>query len=167
MAANTVNSLTILMTTFSSPKAYYSKPTQSYTLSSPPLTAFPSRQTLLLRCHRPRRPKRSDSILVHAGPPSSSTLILAFVLPLSLLIGTILVSIRIADDLDEKFVKELLMNEAMAQEEEYGVEDAEDDDDDDDEEEDDENDDAPRVLELEEVAAPATPRVRNRPKKEI
>lgn len=58
------------------------------------------------------------------------------------------------------------MNEAMAQEEEYGVEDAEDDDDDD-EKEDDEKDDEPRVLELEEVAAPATPRVRNRPKKEI
>ncbi|KAH7667204.1 hypothetical protein IHE45_12G044300 [Dioscorea alata] len=160
MAANTLNSLTILMTKCSSPKAY-SKPTHSYTLSSPPHTTLPSHQPLLLRCHRPRRPKRSDSILVRAGPPSSSTLILAFVLPLSLLIGTILVSIRIADDLDEKFVKELLMNEAMAEEEEYGVEDAEDDDDDD------ESDNEPRVLELEEAAAPATPRVRNRPKKEI
>ncbi|KAM0947865.1 hypothetical protein DsansV1_C07g0072151 [Dioscorea sansibarensis] len=163
MAANTLNSLTVLISTFSSPKA--SKLVHSYTPSSPPHTAFPSHRTPLW-CQRPRQAQRGNSILVRAGPPSSSTLILAFVLPLSLLIGTILVSIRIADDLDEKFVNELLMNEAMAQEEEYEDEDGEDEEEDD-EQEDDESADERRVLELEEPAAAAVPRVRNRPKKEI
>ncbi|KAG0452336.1 hypothetical protein HPP92_025000 [Vanilla planifolia] len=71
------------------------------------------------RWSRPH-PGRRGCPIVHAGGgvPSTSSLILAFFLPLSLLIGTILVSIRIADNLDEKFLEELAMNQAMAEENE-------------------------------------------------
>ncbi|XP_020594829.1 uncharacterized protein LOC110034930 [Phalaenopsis equestris] len=101
--------------------------------------------------HR-RRSRRGDQAVVRAGQPSASTLFLVFVLPLSLLIGTILVSIRIGNKLDEKFLEELAVNQALMEEseEEAEVEEKEDLD----------------MREEEEVGANAV-RIRNRPKREV
>jgi hypothetical protein len=41
------------------------------------------------------------------GPPSTNVLILAFLLPASLFIGTLVVAARVADDLDERFLREV------------------------------------------------------------
>jgi hypothetical protein len=41
------------------------------------------------------------------GPPSTNALILAFVLPLSLFVGTLVTAARVADDLDERFLREV------------------------------------------------------------
>jgi hypothetical protein len=41
------------------------------------------------------------------GPPSTNALILAFVLPLSLFVGTLITAARVADDLDERFLREV------------------------------------------------------------
>ena len=41
------------------------------------------------------------------GPPSTNQLILAFVLPLSLFVGTLVTAARVADDLDDRFLREV------------------------------------------------------------
>ena len=41
------------------------------------------------------------------GPPSTNALILAFVLPLSLFVGTLVTAARVADDLDDRFLREV------------------------------------------------------------
>ncbi|KAJ0978014.1 hypothetical protein J5N97_013488 [Dioscorea zingiberensis] len=153
MATRSLSSSTLLIPPSSAPKASKLHP---YSIPSRPEIAFPSGRSLLQWLRRPLLP--SDAVVVRAGPPSSSTLLGVFLLPLSLLIGTILVSIRIADNLDEKYLKELAMNEAMAQENEAESEDEEG------EEDEDESADEGKVLEVEEMVAPA-PRIRNRPKK--
>ncbi|CAN6470718.1 unnamed protein product [Victoria cruziana] len=56
---------------------------------------------------------RGSCLVARAGPPSNSTLIFAFVFPLSLLVITILNAIRIADKLDEKFMEELAVDQAI------------------------------------------------------
>lgn len=56
-----------------------------------------------------RRRKRGELLVTNAGPPSSTSLILAFILPLSLLAGTVFASIRIADDLDDKFLQDVML----------------------------------------------------------
>uniref|UniRef100_A0A453GLD6 Uncharacterized protein n=1 Tax=Aegilops tauschii subsp. strangulata TaxID=200361 RepID=A0A453GLD6_AEGTS len=55
-----------------------------------------------------RPPRRRRSMVVRAGgPPSTNVLILAFVLPLSLFVGTLVAAARVADDLDERFLREV------------------------------------------------------------
>ncbi|KAL0923109.1 hypothetical protein M5K25_007154 [Dendrobium thyrsiflorum] len=109
--------------------------------------------------HR-RHPLPGELAVVRAGPPSASTLILVFVLPLSLLIGTILVSIRIGNKLDEKFLEELAANQAMVEEnEDAGAEEGQEGLEAREGEED-------RVMVKEEIGAAAV-RVRNRPKREV
>ena len=46
------------------------------------------------------------------GPPSTNVLILAFVLPLSLFVGTLVAAARVADDLDERFLREVRSSRA-------------------------------------------------------
>ncbi|KAL5543649.1 hypothetical protein UlMin_007433 [Ulmus minor] len=92
---------------------------------------------------RLRRRERGLSLVTRAGPTTSSY-IFAFVLPFSLIILTVFTSIRIADKLDRDFLEEVALNEAMR---EGG------------EEEESEYD-----LSLEQNA---TPRTRNRPKREV
>ena len=54
------------------------------------------------------RGRRRRSMVVRAGgPPSTNVLILAFVLPLSLIVGTLVTAARVADDLDERFLREV------------------------------------------------------------
>ncbi|XP_008800261.1 uncharacterized protein LOC103714683 [Phoenix dactylifera] len=62
--------------------------------------------------------RRERELVVRAGPPSTNSLILAFVLPFSLIAGTIFTSIRIADRLDEKYLEELAKNQAIVEENE-------------------------------------------------
>ncbi|XP_010938652.1 uncharacterized protein [Elaeis guineensis] len=69
------------------------------------------------------RRRRERELVVRAGPPTTNSLILAFVLPFSLIAGTIFTSIRIADRLDEKYLEELAMNQAILEENEAAAED--------------------------------------------
>ncbi|PKA66990.1 hypothetical protein AXF42_Ash004481 [Apostasia shenzhenica] len=108
----------------------------------------------------PTRP--GDLLMVRAGSLTASSLALVFLLPLSLLVGTILVSIRVADRLDEKFLQELAENKAMMEENEV------------EEEEGAEEYDLANVIASEETVlvkaedGVAAPRVsRNRPKREV
>lgn len=101
--------------------------------------------------------RRGQVLIPKAGPPNTTTLILAFVFPLSLFAGTVFASIRIADKLDEQFLEDLAVNRAIMEENEE------------DEEERVEDGDGITYREEEVAAAAATadvPRVRNRPRKE-
>ncbi|CAL9776037.1 unnamed protein product [Musa acuminata subsp. burmannicoides] len=103
--------------------------------------------------------RRRRRLVVRAGPPSTNSLIFAFVLPLSLLLGTIFTAARVADRLDEKYLEELAMNKAIMEEKE-----AEEDDSDKDGKVAAEEDES--ILPDEEEGVAAVPRVRNRPKRE-
>ncbi|KAG8053973.1 hypothetical protein GUJ93_ZPchr0001g32069 [Zizania palustris] len=115
------------------------------------------------------RGRRRRSIVVRAGgPPSTNVLILAFVLPLSLFVGTLVTAARVADDLDERFLREMEINLAIMEENDDFEKDggAEDDDDGGIDEEDDEAA-QPAPVEKEGVLVAAAPRTRNRPKREV
>ncbi|XP_060217458.1 uncharacterized protein LOC132644840 [Lycium barbarum] len=89
--------------------------------------------------------RRGISVVTRAGGGiSSSSYVFALVFPLSLLAITIFTSARIADTLDQKFLEEVAVNETIREGEE---------------------DDGSAVTPLEEK--PATPRTRNRPKREV
>uniref|UniRef100_A0A0E0JTG8 High chlorophyll fluorescence 153 n=1 Tax=Oryza punctata TaxID=4537 RepID=A0A0E0JTG8_ORYPU len=107
--------------------------------------------------------RRRRSMVVRAGgPPSTNVLILAFVLPLSLFVGTLITAARVSDDLDERFLREMEFNKAIMEENEDfeqdgGVEDEEE-----------EEEDAAQPAPVEEgVLVAAAPRTRNRPKREV
>ncbi|KAK6928824.1 hypothetical protein RJ641_005029 [Dillenia turbinata] len=108
-----------------------------------------------------RRRTRGLSVITRAGPSTSSYLF-AFLLPLSLLAATVFTSIKIADKLDQQYLEELAINEAIREaEEEDGGEDTSSD-----EETEPENELEPEPelkLELE----PALPQTRNQPKHEF
>ncbi|XP_009788855.1 uncharacterized protein LOC107800252 [Nicotiana tabacum] len=94
---------------------------------------------------RKLKKSRGLSVVTRAGGGISSTsYIFALIFPLSLLAITIFTSARIADNLDKKFLEELAVNQAIMEGEE---------------------DDGIVVTPLEEI--PATPRTRNRPKREV
>ncbi|RWR76126.1 HIGH CHLOROPHYLL FLUORESCENCE 153-like protein [Cinnamomum micranthum f. kanehirae] len=61
--------------------------------------------------------RKRKLVVARAGPPSTTSLIFAFVFPLSLLLVTIFTSIRIADKLDQQYLEELAINEAIMEEE--------------------------------------------------
>ncbi|CAA6663575.1 unnamed protein product [Spirodela intermedia] len=63
-----------------------------------------------------RDTRRGDALVVRAGPPSTSTLVFAFVFPLSMILGTIFASVRIADQLDQRYLEELARDGAKMQE---------------------------------------------------
>ncbi|KAF3772025.1 hypothetical protein EJ110_NYTH58948 [Nymphaea thermarum] len=72
-------------------------------------------KSLSRRQKQPDSPTRSGwkegrgyRLVAKAGPPSNTTLIFAFVFPLSLLVITVLNAIRIADKLDENFFEEVM-----------------------------------------------------------
>ncbi|PIA53707.1 hypothetical protein AQUCO_00900352v1 [Aquilegia coerulea] len=96
--------------------------------------------------------KRRLEVVTRAGL-SSTNLIFAFVMPITLVLVTVFTSIKIADKLDEDFMEELAKNEAIMQEE--GV------------------DEGTSTLADDKSAVPtwaqekpAVPRIRNRPKRE-
>lgn len=51
--------------------------------------------------------RKRKLVVARAGPPSTTSLIFAFVFPLSLLLVTIFTSIRIADKLDQQYLEEV------------------------------------------------------------
>ncbi|CAI9769462.1 unnamed protein product [Fraxinus pennsylvanica] len=119
--------------------------THNYKKTPPPLTLS------LKGCFAAQNPKsgcrntssrRRISVVTRAGP-STSSYIFAFVLPLSLLAVTVFTSIRIADKLDQKFLEEVAINEAILEAEE---------------------DDEAKIHSEKE---PAPPRIRNRPKRKV
>ncbi|XP_006646669.2 ryanodine receptor 1 [Oryza brachyantha] len=113
------------------------------------------------------RGRRRRSVVVRAGgPPSTGALVLAFVLPVSLFVGTLLTAARVADDLDERFLREMETNKAIMEENE-DFEQEEDDDDDDGVYEEEEEAARPAPVEKEGVLVAAAPRTRNRPKREV
>jgi len=69
---------------------------------SPPLSMFTSNQFTSLRT------RRGELAVAKASPPNSTSLILAFVLPFSLLAGTIFTSAHVADRLDEKLLEDVM-----------------------------------------------------------
>ncbi|MCD7450150.1 hypothetical protein HAX54_003931 [Datura stramonium] len=107
-----------------------------------------SRNSPFLQLHTRKLNKKNSrglSMVTRAGGGiSSSSYIFALIFPLSLLAITIFTSARIADTLDQKFLEELAVNETIREGEE---------------------DDGSAVTLLEEK--PATPRTRNRPKREV
>ncbi|KAF0926821.1 hypothetical protein E2562_027413 [Oryza meyeriana var. granulata] len=112
--------------------------------------------------------RRRRSMVVRAGgPPSTSALILAFVLPLSLFVGTLITAARVADDLDERFLREMETNQAIMEENEDFEQDGGESDDDGEYEEEEEEAAQPAPVEKEGVLVAAAPRTRNRPKREV
>ncbi|XP_065868522.1 uncharacterized protein [Euphorbia lathyris] len=64
------------------------------------------------------RTRRRLTVVTRAGPPSTSSYIFAFVFPMSLLIGTIFTSMRIAEKLDRDYLEELAINQTIMEAEE-------------------------------------------------
>uniref|UniRef100_A0ACD5X950 Uncharacterized protein n=1 Tax=Avena sativa TaxID=4498 RepID=A0ACD5X950_AVESA len=106
--------------------------------------------------------RRRSMVMRASGPPSTNVLILAFVLPASLFIGTLIAAARVADDLDERFLREMEINKAILEENEASEED----------------NGGEFVVDGEEVVQPAVEkeqvlvtaagtRTRNRPKREV
>ncbi|KAI3905593.1 hypothetical protein MKX01_036502 [Papaver californicum] len=94
--------------------------------------------------HLHKQKKRGFAIVTRAAP-TTANLIFAFVFPLTLLLVTIFTSIKIADKLDQDYVEELAINQAIMEGK-------------------DEKEDSLASLEEEEPAT--VTRTRNRPKRE-
>ncbi|XP_044488188.1 uncharacterized protein LOC123212974 [Mangifera indica] len=112
-------------------------------------------------------PKTRGLTVVTRAGPSTSSYVFAFLLPLSLLAGTVFTSLRIADRLDQKFLEELILNEAMREAEE---EDDDNDDEGDDEGKDFDGSDSKKdevKIFAEKIQEPVLPHTRNRPKREV
>ncbi|CAL2237362.1 unnamed protein product [Prunus armeniaca] len=120
--------------------------TASLTLSPP----APSSRALLNPPHVPISPAtrfscrqaRGLTVVTRAGP-TTNQYVFAFVMPLSLIAVTVFTSMRIADKLDEDFLEEIAINQAIR--------------------ETDEDDEVDMPIE----EKPALPRTRNRPKREV
>lgn len=104
------------------------------------------------------------------GPPSTNALILAFVLPLSLFVGTLVTAARVADDLDDRFLREMEINRAILEENEASDDDGageEDDDINEAEEDAEEDEELPPVPVEEKEPTVVGPRTRNRPRRRV
>ncbi|KAF9596885.1 hypothetical protein IFM89_013933 [Coptis chinensis] len=124
------------------------------------ITSFPQSSSSFLSnrysWNDKEKKNRGFVVVTRAGPPSNTSLIFAFVFPLTLLLATIFTSIRIADKLDEDYLEELAINQAIMEGEEE------------------EDGDSSTTLTDEKPAVPTwaqgkpknVPRIRNRPKRE-
>ncbi|KAB2064056.1 hypothetical protein ERO13_A10G239300v2 [Gossypium hirsutum] len=99
------------------------------------------------------RKRRGLEVVTRAGANTSSY-VFAAVFPLSLLAITIFTSIKIADKLDEDFLEDISINQAVKEAEDEG-----------DDGDDGGDDDAISLEEI--VQEPVLPRTRNRPKREV
>ncbi|KAI9168812.1 hypothetical protein LWI28_002311 [Acer negundo] len=132
-------------------------------LSTPTRTSFrPPHVPLYQGVHFSRKARGLTTGVVTRAGPTTSNYIFAFVLPLSLLAVTVFASIKVADKLDDEFLEELILQEAMKE----GEEEEEDEDEDEDEEEYDEDEDDVETYLEEKAQELAIPRTRNRPKRE-
>ncbi|KAK1553116.1 hypothetical protein Q3G72_029149 [Acer saccharum] len=127
-------------------------------LTTPTRASFrPPHVPLYQGVHFSRKARGLTTGVVTRAGPTTSNYIFAFVLPLSLLAITVFASIKVADKLDDEFLEELILQEAMKEGDEEEEEEEEDDDDD--------EDDVETYLE-EKAQELAIPRTRNRPKRE-
>ncbi|CAL4952771.1 unnamed protein product [Urochloa decumbens] len=136
--------------------------------AAPSYTGRPIRATARPVGGRARR--RGLMVVRAGGPPSTNVLILAFVLPLSLFVGTLVTAARVADDLDDRFLREMEINKAILEENEDEDGTEEDDDREYDEEEAAGEDDEKAPVEIKEpvvVGAAAAARTRNRPRRRV
>ncbi|PQP97009.1 uncharacterized protein Pyn_16329 [Prunus yedoensis var. nudiflora] len=120
--------------------------TASLTLSPP----APSSRALLNPPHVPKSPatrfsgrKARGLTVVTCAGPTTNQYVFAFVMPLSLIAVTVFTSMRIADKLDEDFLEEIAINQAIRETDEDDVVD----------------------MSIEEKSA--LPRTRNRPIREV
>ncbi|KAK9169823.1 hypothetical protein Syun_001963 [Stephania yunnanensis] len=95
--------------------------------------------------------RRGWSVVTRSGP-STTSVVFAFVFPLTLLIVTVIAAIRVDEGLDQKFLEETAINEAIMGEE--------------DEDEDDEEGRLASLVEKMPTPPATTARARNRPKRE-
>ncbi|KAJ6392842.1 hypothetical protein OIU77_022344 [Salix suchowensis] len=122
----------------------------------------------------PWRRRRRGLIVVTRAGLSANSYVLAFLLPLSLLAATIFTSIKIADKLDQDYLEELEIIQAIKEADDDSDDGEEEDDDSDDGEEGDddvdheEDDGNTADISLEEELQPVLQRARtrNRPKRE-
>ncbi|CAO2195843.1 unnamed protein product [Urochloa humidicola] len=139
--------------------------------AAPSYTGRPVRATFRPVGGRGRR--RGLMVVRAGGPPSTNALILAFVLPLSLFVGTLVTAARVADDLDDRFLREMEVNKAILEENEAsgeGIADEEDNDRAYDEGEEAGEDEEQAPVEIKEpvvVGVPAATRTRNRPRRRV
>ncbi|KAI4382970.1 hypothetical protein MLD38_008858 [Melastoma candidum] len=83
----------------------------SLILSSPAWPAFPARSAAFPSVKFPRRARNAR--LVAGAGPTAANYVFAFVFPLSLLVVTTVVSVRIGNKLDQKYLEELMINQAI------------------------------------------------------
>ncbi|KAI3968182.1 hypothetical protein MKX01_018485 [Papaver californicum] len=119
-------------------------PFQPLLFSSSSSNLFAQITTHNLLHHHHKQKKRGFAIVTRAAP-TTANLVFAFVFPLTLLLVTIFTSIKIADKLDQDYVEELAINQAIMEGK-------------------DEKEDSLALLEEEEPAT--VTRTRNRPKRE-
>ncbi|KAI3851480.1 hypothetical protein MKW92_044895 [Papaver armeniacum] len=124
------------------PKSFYFQPLLSSSSSSSNLSTQITTHNLHHHHHKQKR--RGFAIITRAAP-TTANLIFAFVFPLTLLLVTIFTSIKIADKLDQDFVEELAINQAIME----GKDEKED-----------------SLSSLEEEQPATVTRTRNRPKRE-
>lgn len=110
---------------------------------------------------------RRPMVVRAGGPPSTNVLILAFVLPLSLFVGTLVAAARVADDLDERFLREMEINKAILEENEAASEEAGETEDDGGEYDGDQESVEPAVEKEQVLVTAGGRRTRNRPKREV
>ncbi|OVA19898.1 hypothetical protein BVC80_235g8 [Macleaya cordata] len=139
----TVRKLSILFNNRTSitPNSLSFQPLLSFSSSSPSNSS--TQITTNHHLHHQNKKKRGLAVVTRAAP-TTTNLIFAFVFPLSLILVTVFTSIRIADKLDQDYLEELAINQAIMEGK-------------------DENEDSPTSIE----EKPAElPRTRNRPKRE-
>ncbi|KAJ4775783.1 FACT complex subunit POB3 [Rhynchospora pubera] len=79
---------------------------------SPVRVTIPSSRPLQLE----RRHRKLVPVPRAGGPPSTNTLLFAFFMPLSLVLGTVLASLRISKQLDDQYFDEFEKNLAIMEE---------------------------------------------------
>ncbi|XP_008238543.1 PREDICTED: uncharacterized protein LOC103337170 [Prunus mume] len=119
-------------------KASHLQHSLSHSLSTSPVLTGPTQPPARFSC----RQARGLTVVTRAGP-TTNQYVFAFVMPLSLIAVTVFTSMRIADKLDEDFLEEIAINQAIR--------------------ETDEDDEVDMPIE----EKPALPRTRNRPKREV
>ncbi|XP_027341636.1 zinc finger protein castor homolog 1 [Abrus precatorius] len=137
----------------------FSNPTISHPFAFASLRVPPFPNSPALRFTAGGRKSRGSAVVTRAGP-STTSIVFAIALPLSLLAVTVLASVRMADKLDQQWLEELAKNEATME-----VDDRDDDEDD----EDDDNDDYDNKEDIIEAFVQeelSLPRARNRPRRE-
>ncbi|CAO1947206.1 unnamed protein product [Urochloa humidicola] len=137
----------------------------SVSRAAPSYTGRPVRATARPVGGRARR--RGLMVVRAGGPPSTNVLILAFVLPLSLLVGTLVTAARVADDLDDRFLREMEINKAILEEKEASDEYIAQEDAIPDEEVEEEEQAPVEIKEPVVVGAAAATRIRNRPRRQV